>query len=103
MTGGTPTTTVSLYRVMRVRCRAAGDCSSTYSSLSNFLDILCCGKTVDNSVSNGYTPPMHPLQEKILALIDSHNLGQMTLREIGELVGERFPQKIKHHLVQLEK
>jgi len=46
---------------------------------------------------------MHPLQEKILALVDTRNLGQMTLREIGELVGERFPQKIKHHLTQLEK
>lgn len=27
----------------------------------------------------------------------------MTLREIGELVGEKFPQKIKHHLDQLAK
>ena len=46
---------------------------------------------------------MHPLQEKILALVGTKNLGQMTLREIGELVGERYPQKIKHHLIQLEK
>jgi len=27
----------------------------------------------------------------------------MTLRQIGELVGERLPQKIKHHLSQLER
>ncbi|MFA6094629.1 MAG: S24 family peptidase [Candidatus Paceibacterota bacterium] len=46
---------------------------------------------------------MHPIQEKILKLSSSKNLGQMTLREIGELVGEKFPQKIKHHLTQLER
>lgn len=46
---------------------------------------------------------MHTLQEKLLALADRKNLGQMTLREIGGLVGETSPQKIKHHLAQLEK
>src|SRR5258708_1055236 len=46
---------------------------------------------------------MHPIQEKILKLVDSKNLGQMTLREIGDLVGERSPQKIKHHLSMLER
>ncbi|MBA2705372.1 MAG: hypothetical protein H0U60_16150 [Blastocatellia bacterium] len=31
------------------------------------------------------------------------NLGQFTLRGIGDLVGEKSAQKIKHHLSQLEK
>lgn len=31
------------------------------------------------------------------------NLGQMKLREIGALIGETSPQKVKHHLQQLEK
>jgi SOS-response transcriptional repressor LexA len=30
------------------------------------------------------------------------NIGQMTLREIGMLIGQELPQKIKHHLTQLE-
>ena len=46
---------------------------------------------------------MHPLQEELLRLASTHNLGGMTLREIGELVGETHPQKIKHHLEQLER
>jgi repressor LexA len=46
---------------------------------------------------------MHSIQEKILQKIDQGNLKGLTLRQIGELVGEKFPQKIKHHLNQLEK
>lgn len=46
---------------------------------------------------------MHRIQESLLQLVDNHNLGLMTLREIGELLDERYPQKIKHHLDQLEK
>lgn len=46
---------------------------------------------------------MHVIQEKIIQLVGEKNLGQMTLREIGSLVGEKFPQKIKHHLSQLER
>ncbi len=46
---------------------------------------------------------MHELQERILKLSQEMNLGQLTLRRIGELIGERSPQKIKHHLQQLEK
>lgn len=45
---------------------------------------------------------MHIIQEKILKLIDRKNLQGMTLRSIGEEIGEKFPQKIKHHLDQLE-
>ena len=46
---------------------------------------------------------MHELQAKILKIAHEMNLGGMTLRQIGKLVGEESPQKIKHHLQQLEK
>lgn len=45
---------------------------------------------------------MHPIQEKLLHAIQGKNLGDMTLREIGALIGEKSPQKVKHHLHQLE-
>lgn len=46
---------------------------------------------------------MHSIQQRILSLIDKTNLGSLTLREIGEKIGEPHPQKIKHHLDQLFK
>ena len=47
---------------------------------------------------------MHKTQEKLLQLVKTKNLGKLTLREIGALVGEeKYPQKVKHHLSQLEK
>lgn len=46
---------------------------------------------------------MHEIQEKLLRVAKSKNLGHYTLREIGAFVGESSPQKIKHHLGQLEK
>lgn len=46
---------------------------------------------------------MHPVQEKLLKVIDEKNIGVLTLRQIGDLAGERLPQKIKHHLSQLER
>ncbi len=46
---------------------------------------------------------MHELQQKLLKLTQDKNLGQHTLREVGALIGEKSPQKIKHHLQQLEK
>lgn len=46
---------------------------------------------------------VHRLQVKLLRIVQDKNLGQYTLREIGEFVGERSPQVIKHHLNQLEK
>jgi repressor LexA len=46
---------------------------------------------------------MHTIQQKLLALAEKKNLGNYTLREIGGFVGETSPQKIKHHLQQLEK
>lgn len=46
---------------------------------------------------------MHDLQEKLLALAGENDLANMSLREIGKLINETSPQKIKHHLLQLEK
>jgi len=46
---------------------------------------------------------MHILQHKILNLAHERNLGSLTLRQIGNLVKESHPQKIRHHLMQLEK
>ena len=45
---------------------------------------------------------MHRIQEKLLHIAQGENLGDLTLREMGALVGEKSPQKIKHHLQQLE-
>lgn len=46
---------------------------------------------------------MHMLQHRLLKLAEEKNLGKFTLREIATMVGEQSPQKIKHHLNQLEK
>lgn len=44
---------------------------------------------------------MHILQLRILDLAQNENLADLTLREIGERVGDDHPQKIKHHLNHL--
>lgn len=46
---------------------------------------------------------MHPIQEKLLKLMGEKNISGLTLRDIGSLIGEKLPQKIKHHLSQLER
>ena len=46
---------------------------------------------------------MHTIQEKLLKVIDEKNVGGLTLRQIGDLIDEKFPQKVKHHLSQLER
>jgi repressor LexA len=45
---------------------------------------------------------MHTLQKRLLEYARTYDLGKMSLRKIGELLGEKHPQKIKHHLSQLE-
>jgi SOS-response transcriptional repressor LexA len=48
---------------------------------------------------------MHPIQEKLLDLSKRQNLAKLSLRDVARLIrlpGES-PQKIKHHLLQLEK
>lgn len=48
---------------------------------------------------------MHPIQEKLLNLSKETNLAQVSLREMAAAIGlpQESPQKIKHHLQQLEK
>lgn len=46
---------------------------------------------------------MHKIQESLLSILQNKNLNNLTLREIGSLIGEKYPQKIKHHLDQLQK
>lgn len=46
---------------------------------------------------------MHNIQEKLLNIIERQNISGLTLRQIGELINEKLPQKIKHHLEQLER
>ncbi|MFA6171022.1 MAG: S24 family peptidase [Patescibacteria group bacterium] len=46
---------------------------------------------------------IHPIQEKLLKIVPKINLKKMSLRDIGLLVEESHPQKISHHLSQLEK
>lgn len=48
---------------------------------------------------------MHPIQEKLLNLSKERNLAQASLREMAVAIGlpDESPQKIKHHLQQLEK
>lgn len=50
------------------------------------------------------TEIMHHLQQKLYELIQLRGLRHFnSLRELGELIGEKHPQKVKHHLLQLEK
>ncbi len=46
---------------------------------------------------------MHQIQEKLLNIIERKNISGLTLRQIGDLINEKLPQKVKHHLTQLEK
>jgi repressor LexA len=58
---------------------------------------------LDFNPLNNYNRGVHKLQQELLRLAEEKNLGKLKLREIGALVGEESPQKIKHHLYQLEK
>lgn len=48
---------------------------------------------------------MHPIQQSLLEFSKDHNLAQMTFREIARGIGlpNESPQRIKHHLLQLQK
>lgn len=48
---------------------------------------------------------MHLIQEKLLELSKTKNLAKLSLRETAKLIGmpKESPQKIKHHLLQLQK
>jgi repressor LexA len=47
---------------------------------------------------------MHPIQTKLIHLLNHQELGGLSLRQISKLLGvENKPQIVKHHLLQLEK
>ena len=46
---------------------------------------------------------MHIYQKKILALVRNGSLKNISMRQIGRLIGIDHPQNVKHHLAQLEK
>lgn len=48
---------------------------------------------------------MHPIQQSLLEFSKAYNLAQMTYRDIAKGIGllNESPQKIKHHLLQLQK
>ncbi len=46
---------------------------------------------------------MHKIQEKILNLANTQDLGKLSLREIGRLAGDIHPNNVRHHLNQLER
>lgn len=48
---------------------------------------------------------MHLIQEKLLELSKKENLARLSLRQMAERIGlaKESPQKIKHHLTQLQK
>lgn len=46
---------------------------------------------------------MHIIQQKLLRLIETCNIGTMSYRDLGKLLEEVHPQVIKHHLEQLER
>jgi SOS-response transcriptional repressor LexA len=45
---------------------------------------------------------MHPIQRKIFNLCVADNLGPLTLRRLGDLIGVINPQQVKHHIERLE-
>lgn len=46
---------------------------------------------------------MHTIQQKLLRLVDTSNLGVLSFRDIGKIMDNVHPQLVKHHLEQLEK
>src|SRR4051812_19221010 len=48
---------------------------------------------------------MHPLQQQLLQLSKTENLAKLSLRQMAAAIGqpEESPQRIKHHLMQLQK
>lgn len=46
---------------------------------------------------------MHSIQRDLLSLSRNINLADRSLRDIGKLIGVEHPEKIRHHLKQLEK
>ena len=45
---------------------------------------------------------MHIIQKKIMQVAQRDDLSGLGLRKLGKLIDESYPQKVKHHLMQLE-
>lgn len=54
------------------------------------------------NMSTIYFFKMHPIQKRILDLFKESDVIELKLRPIAREIGEEHPQKIKHHLQQLE-
>lgn len=92
--------------VALLNCPSGND--STNFNLSYDLPTVKCQAALDSIGLGCYDPSMiikslHPLQEAILKAAEKHDIFKMSLRELGKIVGDGSPQKIKHHLQQLEK
>jgi len=61
--------------------------------------------SVVTGVKTCYIRDVHQIQEKLLNLSRRENLAKLKLRDMAELIGcpQESPQKIKHHLLQLQK
>ena len=46
---------------------------------------------------------MHTIQQKLLRLADTYNIGNMSLRDVAKIIDVPHPQIVKHHLEQLER
>lgn len=44
---------------------------------------------------------MHEIQKRLVDLAQTHDLRALGLRQIGRMIGEPHPQKVKHHLQKL--
>lgn len=60
-------------------------------------------KIVDFYVEHNHNRRMHPIQDRLLNVAAERNLGKLSYREIGRLIGEGHPQKVKYHLELLER
>jgi len=46
---------------------------------------------------------LHPIQSKLLNIVEKINLKTNSLRQVGKLIDVDHPQKVLHHIEQLEK
>lgn len=46
---------------------------------------------------------MHSIQQKLLRLSETLNIGILSFRELGKMIDEEHPQTVKYHLEQLER
>src|SRR5439155_3401154 len=75
------------------------------SSLWPFAKAVKYYGFIDFQHGRCYYHHMHPIQEKLLELSKRENLATLSLREMAKRIKlpSESPQKIKHHLLQLQK